>query len=180
VTLINCILKPKCILIHIFEFLLLYENTIWFLLLLLLSRDLAVCMKTKYFFNILTKTRYFNTGFVSLQYKNTNQYWSKCSKIFLENHRFFWNNCFWNFKICFFLTGPNPARLFWARSALPDPVNSGNSGEWINSLSTVHAEQCRTKPKKMKWKGRRKKKEEGRTCGGFWRQCYWCGCGPWC
>jgi len=27
-----------------------------------------------------TKTRYFNTGFVSLQYKNTNQYRSKCSK----------------------------------------------------------------------------------------------------
>jgi hypothetical protein len=28
----------------------------------------------KYFFFILTKTWYFNTGFVSLQYKNTNQY----------------------------------------------------------------------------------------------------------
>jgi len=47
-------------------------------------RDLAVCMKTKhfilflffYFFSyfIFTKTKYFNTGFVSLQYKNTNQY----------------------------------------------------------------------------------------------------------
>ena len=53
------------------------------LLLLLLSRDLAVCMKTKhfiflffifYFFYVLTKTGYFNTGFVSLQYINTNQY----------------------------------------------------------------------------------------------------------
>jgi hypothetical protein len=26
------------------------------------------------FFNVLMKTRYFNTGFVSLQYKNTNQF----------------------------------------------------------------------------------------------------------
>jgi hypothetical protein len=36
-------------------------------------RVLAVCMKTKHFF-LLTKTGYFNTGFVSLRYKNTNQY----------------------------------------------------------------------------------------------------------
>jgi hypothetical protein len=43
----------------------------------LFLRDLAVCMKTKktffLFFNVLTNTRYFNTGFVHLQYKNTNQ-----------------------------------------------------------------------------------------------------------
>ena len=26
------------------------------------------------FFNVLMKTEYFNTGFVSLQYKNTNRY----------------------------------------------------------------------------------------------------------
>jgi len=38
-------------------------------------RVLVVCMKTKYFFfENLTKTRYFNTGFVSLQYKNTKRY----------------------------------------------------------------------------------------------------------
>ena len=37
-------------------------------------RDLAVCMKIKYFFfNVLTKIMYFNTEFVSLQYKK-NQY----------------------------------------------------------------------------------------------------------
>jgi hypothetical protein len=40
----------------------------------LFFRDLAVCMKTKHFFYVLTKTRYFNTRFASLQYKNTNQY----------------------------------------------------------------------------------------------------------
>jgi len=33
------------------------------------------------------KTGYFNTGFVSLQYKNTNQYWLKCSKkIYGKSH----------------------------------------------------------------------------------------------
>ena len=38
-------------------------------------RVLAVCMKTKHFLKKnLTKTGYFNTGFVSLQYKNTNRY----------------------------------------------------------------------------------------------------------
>jgi hypothetical protein len=40
------------------------------------------------------KTGYFNTEFVSLQYKNTNRYWSKCNNKFAENHMFFWNNFF--------------------------------------------------------------------------------------
>jgi hypothetical protein len=40
-------------------------------------------------FYVLTKNKYFNIGFVSLQYKNTNQYWSKWSKKFAENHKFF-------------------------------------------------------------------------------------------
>jgi len=37
---------------------------------------------------ILTKIRYFNTGFVSLQYKNTNKYWSKYNKNTRKNHKF--------------------------------------------------------------------------------------------
>ena len=46
---------------------------------LLFWRDLVVCMKTKYFILFyficfFMKTGYFNTRFVSLQYKNTNQY----------------------------------------------------------------------------------------------------------
>jgi len=65
-------------------------------LLLLFFRDLIVCMKTKTFFYVLTKTGYFNTGFESLQYKNTNQYWSKCSKIY-EKMTIFWKDYFWNF-----------------------------------------------------------------------------------
>jgi hypothetical protein len=72
-TLINRLLKPKCMLIHIFEIFFFYIQIQYDLLLLLLLRDLAVCMKTKYFiflfFYVLTKTEYFNTGFVSLQYK---------------------------------------------------------------------------------------------------------------
>ena len=69
-------------------------------------------MKTKhflffYFFDDLTKTGYFNTGFVSLQYKNTNRYWPKCSNKLVENHIFFWKFFFWNLK---FFTRPNPAQ----------------------------------------------------------------------
>jgi hypothetical protein len=59
---------------HFFlKFSLLYENRIWVFLAL---RDLAVCMKTKtcFFFNVFTKTRYFNTECVFLRCKNTNQY----------------------------------------------------------------------------------------------------------
>jgi hypothetical protein len=41
-----------------------------------------------FIFYVLTKTGYFNTGFVSLQYKNTNRYWSKYSNKITENHIF--------------------------------------------------------------------------------------------
>jgi hypothetical protein len=98
VTLINWLLKPKCML-KLFLFL-------WRYNMIFVFRDLAVYTKTKYFFfcYVLTKTRYFNTGFVSLQYKNTNQYWSKCSEIFAENHSFFLNN-FWRKFFFFFFFG---------------------------------------------------------------------------
>ena len=79
-------------------------------------RDLAVCIKTKknilfillLFFLFFYENQVFNTGFVSLQYKNTNRYWSKYSKIFAENHRFF-KRMF--FEECFFRAGPNPAHV---------------------------------------------------------------------
>ena len=51
------------------KFSLLYENTIWFLAFERLGR---VHENKNNFF--LWKTEYFNTGFVFLQYKNTNQY----------------------------------------------------------------------------------------------------------
>jgi hypothetical protein len=50
-TLINRLLKPKCMLIHIFEIFFFYIQIQYdlLLLLLLLLSDLAVCMKTKHF-----------------------------------------------------------------------------------------------------------------------------------
>jgi hypothetical protein len=63
-------------------------------------------MKTKYFFENLTKTDYFNTGFVSLQYKNTNRYWSKYSNKITENHIFFEIIFLKNFCS----SGPDPAQ----------------------------------------------------------------------
>jgi hypothetical protein len=62
-----------------------------------------------YYLNVLTKTGYFNTGFISLQYKNKNQYWSKWSKKFAENHRFFEKNFFEFFF--YFRAGSNPAHV---------------------------------------------------------------------
>ena len=44
----------------------------FFLLYIFLER-LGRMHENKTFFYVLTKIRYFNTGFVSLQYKNTNQ-----------------------------------------------------------------------------------------------------------
>ena len=45
--------------------------------------------ENKIFFENLTKTGYFNTGLVSLQYKNTNRHWSKYINKITENHIFF-------------------------------------------------------------------------------------------
>jgi hypothetical protein len=66
--LITWLLKPKYMLKHIFAFFVVGKYNMSFLSL----RYLVVCIKTKIFFrfiifcNILVKTRYFNTGFVSL------------------------------------------------------------------------------------------------------------------
>jgi len=52
----------------------------------------------------------FNTEVVSLQYKNTNRYLSKYSKIFAENHRFLkW--IFLKKFVFYFRAGPNPAHV---------------------------------------------------------------------
>ena len=75
VTLINRLLKLK---MHVDTYTFFDVNTIR--IFLIVFRALAVCMKTKHIYiyiyicNILKKTGYFNTGFVSLQYKNTKQY----------------------------------------------------------------------------------------------------------
>jgi hypothetical protein len=85
-------------------------NMIFFIIIYFLER-LGRMHENKTFF--FYKNQVFNTGFVSLQYKNTNQYWSKCSKIFAENHRFL-KRIFWFFL--FFGLGPTrPMWLGWTQ-----------------------------------------------------------------
>jgi len=78
------------------------------------------------------KTRYFNTGFVSLQYKNTNQYWSKCSKIYekitKKNLKIFFEFIIILFIFLFFGLGPAwPVWLGWTQQSYP--------GHWPNPVT---------------------------------------------
>jgi len=54
-------------------------------------------------FNISEKTKYFNVRFVSLRYKNINQYYTKLIEKYAKNHIFF-QKIFGNF----FFAGPDP------------------------------------------------------------------------
>jgi len=79
------------------------------------------------------KTRYFNTGFVSLQYKNTNQYWSKCSTIYEKITKSFLK-IFFEFIIIFLFIffGLGPARpvwLGWTQQSCP--------GHWPNPVTRL-------------------------------------------
>jgi len=56
------------------------------------------------------KTGYFNTGFVSLQYKNTNWYWSKCSKKYMRKSQIYFFKIFFGIFVFFWL---GPARPMW-------------------------------------------------------------------
>jgi hypothetical protein len=104
---INWLLKPKCMLIHILFWNFLCCVKIWcYNIYIYILERLGRMHENKTFFENLTKTDYFNTGFVSLQYKNTNRYWSKYSNKITENHIFF--------KIIFLKnfcsSGPDPAQ----------------------------------------------------------------------
>jgi hypothetical protein len=59
------------------------------------------------------KIKYFNTGFVSLQYKNTNQYQSKCSKKIYKKITNFFEIIYEKilFYFYFLWAGPNPAHV---------------------------------------------------------------------
>ena len=59
-----------------------------------------------FFCNVLTKTEYFNTAFVSLQYKNTNQYYAKFHNKIRGKITNFSENIF--LKI--FVTRPDPTQ----------------------------------------------------------------------
>jgi hypothetical protein len=103
---INWLLKPKCMLIHILFWNFLCCVKIWcYNIYIYILERLGRMHENKTFFENLTKTDYFNTGFVSLQYKNTNRYWSKYSNKITENH-IFWNNFLKNFCS----SGPDPAQ----------------------------------------------------------------------
>jgi hypothetical protein len=74
--------------------------------------------KIFYFFNfVLTKTIYFNTGFVSIQYKNTNQYCAKLIKkiyIYMGISRIFLKRFLKFFDLIFLIFfGLGPARPMW-------------------------------------------------------------------
>jgi hypothetical protein len=57
-----------------------------------------------FYIYISKKAWYFNTEFVFLWYKNTNQYYKKLIENTQENHKVFWKKIFWNFLIFFGLT----------------------------------------------------------------------------
>jgi len=106
---------------------------IWYNCFLRLSR----IHENKTFFYVLMKIRYLNTRFVSLQYKNTNQYWSKYSKKIRGKIPNFLKNIFW-----FFLAGP----------ALRGPVNKNKQRRTLHcSHATWTVEQPR--------RGRRRRRE---------------------
>jgi hypothetical protein len=116
VTLINWLLKPKCMLIHIFKifFVIWKYNMIFYFIFERLSRmhennfflmfwrKLAILIPDVYLYSIKIQT---------------NIYWSKWSKKFAENHRFFWNN-FWNF----FFFGLDLAGLTGLLAQASDPA----------------------------------------------------------
>jgi len=94
---INGLLKPKCMLIHILFWNFLCCVKIWcYNIYIYMLERLGRMHENKtfffcnyVFFDVLTKIGFFNTGFVSLQYKNTNRHWSKYINKITENHIFF-------------------------------------------------------------------------------------------
>jgi len=72
-----------------------------------------------FFYFVLTKTRYFNTGFVSLQYKNTNQYCAKLIKKIYGKITNFFEKIFEIFLFNFFdfFLGLGLARPIWLGSS---------------------------------------------------------------
>jgi len=126
VTLINCLLKPKCMLIHIFEifFVIWKYNMIFFYFIferLGRMHENKIFFLFYFYFFVLPKTGYFNTKLVSLQYKNTNQCWLKYSRKKKQNitdflkHFYFLFLFYFNF---FFGVRPSPAHV-----AGLDPAN---------------------------------------------------------
>ena len=86
-------------------------------------------MKTRFFlivfcFNISEKTRYFNIGFVSLRYKNINQYYTNLIEKYTKNHIFF-QKIFGILEFVFFFLSRTRPNAFWSGPVLFGPMNSG-------------------------------------------------------
>ena len=114
VTLINWLLKPKCVLIRILNFYFLYIYIyIWKYNMIYFWETWSYAWKQNILFYlfiyVLPKTGYFNTKLVSLQYKNTNRCWLKYRRK-QKNHRFL-KHFFYLFFIFFIWTGPIPTHV---------------------------------------------------------------------
>jgi len=144
VTLINWLLKPKCVLIHIFEFyfciyiyiyththththtyIYIYESMIYF------WETWPYAWKQNFliFFYVLPKNGYFNTKFVSLHYKNTNRCWLKYSRKISRKSQIF--EIFYMYVyiyiyiyICVYIFFLGPARPMW-RAGPSHPTQVG-------------------------------------------------------
>jgi hypothetical protein len=102
------------------------------------------------FCNVSMKTGYFNIRLVSLQYKNTNQYYAKLiKKIYRKIIKFFKRIFFWKFLEW---AEPCPTILVWASAAWP-------SEQW-RTLQCSHA----TWTVEDEAGEEEKEEEEKRTC----------------
>jgi hypothetical protein len=81
--LINLLLKPKCMLKDIFEFFLCFMYKKNDMIFFFIFERLGCMHENKkkicfiIFLQCFDENRHFKTGFVSLRYKNTNQYYTK-------------------------------------------------------------------------------------------------------
>jgi len=129
------------------------KNTIWFFSLETLGR-----MHKNIFFlffkffcilKVLTKTRYFNTGFLFLWCKIQTDIKQKKVEKYMEKLNF--SKAFLRF---FFWLGPDPTQTFWVRPDLPAHVNSV-------SLHYSHATWTVARPEEEEEEEEEREREEG-------------------
>jgi len=144
-TLINWLLKPKCMLKHCF---LVYEkNTIWFFSFETLGRMhkniFSFFYKLFWYFGILMKTEYFNTWFVFLRRKIQTDIKQNLVKKYTKKLQFF--------KSIF--EKKNFFELGWVEFACP-------CKQWVSLLFICNVNSGETRRRRRQGKGRRL------TCGG--------------
>ena len=129
------------------------KNTIWFF-----SLETLGHMHKNIFFlffkffcilKVLTKTRYFNTGFLFLWCKIQTDIKQKKVEKYMEKLNF--SKAFLRF---FFWLGPDPTQTFWVRPDLPAHVNSV-------SLHYSHATWTVARPEEEEEEEEEREREEG-------------------